>query len=271
MPPQLTLYTFAVSHFSEKIRWILDAAGLHYDERRLTPFFHLLHNRRLTGGRSNSVPILQADDEVIDDSTRIVHWLERHYHKEVVASGLMPADRALRDRVMQIEDRFDRVGAHVIRYVYGFVLDDREEVLKLWAADASLPQWAALRFGFPVLREMFHRGFKVNPANCARSRRTIGEALDWLERQLSDGREFLVGDRLTVADITVCALLAPLATPPEHLLYCSPRFRDMIREQTIDWSTRPGIEWVRRTYSHWRYPLARRYLQASRPAPASVA
>jgi glutathione S-transferase len=269
MPPELTLYTFAVSHFSEKIRWILDAAGLHYEERRLTPFFHLLHNRRLTAGRSNSVPILQAGDEVVADSTRIIHWLERHHRKEIVAGGLVPANGELRERVLQIEDRFDRVGAHVIRYVYGFVLDDREEVLKLWCVDASFPQWATLRFGFPLLRTAFHKGFNVNPESCARSRKIIGEALVWLEQELADGREFLVGNNLTVADIAVCALLAPLATPVEHLLYCSPRYRDMISEQIVDWSARPGIEWVRRTYSHWRYPLARRYLQ--RPAAVSVA
>ena len=259
MPAKLVLYTFAVSHFSEKIRWVLDAAGLHYEERRLIPFFHLLHNRRLTGGRSSSVPILQVGDEVIADSTRILLWLERHCYQEIVASGLLPAGRAQRERVLQIEDRFDRVGAHVIRYIYGFVLDDREEVLKLWGADATLPQWAVLRASFPLLRLAFHRGFKVNPLSCARSRRAVGEALDWLEQELADGREFLVGGHLTVADVSVCALLAPLATPPEHLLYCSPRYRDTIREHTIDWSARPAIEWIRRTYRHWRYPIAKRY------------
>jgi glutathione S-transferase len=137
-------------------------------------------------------------------------------------------------------------------------------VLKLWAADASLPQWATLRLGFPLLRAAFRRAFRIDVARCTRSRRIIGETLDWLDRELADGREFLVGNHLTVADISVCAILAPLATPPEHLLYCSPRYSDQVREQTASWSSRPSVEWVRRTYSHWRYPLAKQYLKPER-------
>jgi glutathione S-transferase len=263
MKPTLTLYTFAVSPFSEKVRWTLDAAGLHYEEQRLTPFFHILHNRRLTAGRSSSVPILCCDKEVVADSTRILQWLERHHRREIVDSGLLPAESALHDCVMQIEDRFDRIGAHVIRTIYGFALDCRDEVLKLWSVDATLAQRTALQLGFPLLRTLFRQGVGINPANCARSRKAVDAALNWIEQELDDGRRFLVGDRLTVADITVGALLAPLATPPQHPLYCSPRYRDMIREQLHDWHARPALEWVRRTYEHCRYPLTRRYVAAA--------
>ena len=40
-PPGMTLYSFAASQSSEKVRWALDAAHLRYREHRLTPFLHL--------------------------------------------------------------------------------------------------------------------------------------------------------------------------------------------------------------------------------------
>ncbi|MGH8431697.1 MAG: glutathione S-transferase family protein, partial [Solimonas sp.] len=106
----LTLYTFSMSHFSEKIRWALDAAGIPYREQRLTPFFHIPRIFALTR-RKTSVPVIQAGDEVVQDSTRILEWLERRH----APFALMPAEPALRAEAMEIEARFDRVGFHVIR------------------------------------------------------------------------------------------------------------------------------------------------------------
>ena len=52
----LELYTFRVSHFSEKARWMLDAAGLEYREVAWTPFFQVLPALR-RGNRATTVPI----------------------------------------------------------------------------------------------------------------------------------------------------------------------------------------------------------------------
>jgi glutathione S-transferase len=259
MAENLTLYTFAVSHFSEKIRWTLDLSGLPYREQRLTPFFHVLHNRRLTRGRSTSVPILRSGEgKVIADSTRILEWLAREHPAAVVENGLIPAAPALNKQVMEIEERFDRVGSHVIRYLYSFALDYPDEVLDLWGVDATRVQRGMLRLSYPLLRTAFRKGLRITDANARRSKAIIGESLDWLEHELADGREFLAGPRLTVADITACALLAPLAAPIEHPLYCLERYRSRVAEHLGDWMERPALEWVRRTYAHWRYPARAR-------------
>ena len=48
-PHPLTLYTFAMSHYSEKIRWVLQASRLPFREAVMTPAFHMLPALRMGG------------------------------------------------------------------------------------------------------------------------------------------------------------------------------------------------------------------------------
>ena len=56
---EITLYTHAVSQSSEKVRWALDAAGIHYHERVLTPFVHTMWLTSPGGGLFTSMPVLE--------------------------------------------------------------------------------------------------------------------------------------------------------------------------------------------------------------------
>jgi glutathione S-transferase len=107
---------------------------------------------------------------------------------------------------------------------------------------------ALIRYAFPLLRSVTRRAFSITPANVEKSRQAIDQALSWLEEQIADGRQHLVGAALSAADITVCALLAPLACPSEHPVYSREDYRALMRDQTEPWSTRSGVEWVRETY-----------------------
>jgi glutathione S-transferase len=51
----LKLYTFNLSHFSEKARWTLDYEGISYEERVLLPGPHQLVTRRIA--RRTHVPV----------------------------------------------------------------------------------------------------------------------------------------------------------------------------------------------------------------------
>src|SRR5512138_2629911 len=80
------LYDFKFSHYSEKARWALDFKGVPYTARHLLPGFHLRTTRKLAP--RSSVPILKADDVVIQDSTEIINFLERTFPDP----SLTPAD-----------------------------------------------------------------------------------------------------------------------------------------------------------------------------------
>lgn len=243
----LRLYTFSISHFSEKIRWALDASRLDYEETRWTPFFHVVPALR-KGKLGTTVPILQSGCTCIQDSTRILRWLEENQP----GFTLIPQEPALRTEAMAIEERFDRVGTHVIRYAYSNALRDADTIVALWSLDARPYQARIIGSLFPLLRMAFRQMFRIRPENVARSKQAIAEGLDWLDAHLADGRRFLVGDRLSVADITAAALLAPLFGPDEHPAYSRPDFRAGMAPLIEEWNGRPAAKWVREMYRRHR-------------------
>ncbi|AXQ30880.1 glutathione S-transferase [Solimonas sp. K1W22B-7] len=245
IPP--TLYTFSVSHYSEKIRWTLDHAGIAYREQRLVPFFHIPRILALTR-RATSVPVLEAGAEVVQDSTRILEWLERQH----APFTLLPADPALRAEVMELEARFDRIGVHVIRQLFAETMRDKAATLALWSQDANPLQRRALSLAYPLVRRGFSRLLQLSPGTMRKAVARIDEAADFIAERTQGGRPYLAGDRLSAADITACALLSPLVCPEEHPVFGAPAYRRTVRMRAVRWDDHPGFEWVRGVYREHR-------------------
>ncbi len=255
MTTEMKLYTFAASTSSEKIRWVLDAAGLRYHEIRLTPFLHLPQNLKLSGGFTPSVPILEADGETVQDSTEIIEWLETHR----APFALMPADPEQRAAVMHLEARFDHTGPHVVRAMYATLLEQRPELVReIWTQDAGRWTGKALRLGFRPLSYVFRQGMGLSPVATTYSQRLIERAMNEIERAVSKPQRYLVGDRFSVADITAAARLAPLVCPDEHPVFSREDYRDAIAPMVCKWQARPAFDWVRGIYhKHRRVHLIR--------------
>ncbi|MES0875143.1 glutathione S-transferase family protein [Sinimarinibacterium thermocellulolyticum] len=265
MTPVMTLYTVAASPSSEKVRWALDAAHLRYCEHRLTPFLHHASNLRIGGSLGVSLPTLQADGELIQDSTQILEWLERHR----APFALIPQDAETRAEVMRYEARFDHIGMHVVRLMYATLLKDPDLVRRLWSLDAGLVQARVLRLAFPLILGVFRRGLGMEPALIAHSRKVVERALDELARLADGGRVHLAGGALSVADITAASRLAPLVCPDEHLVFSDPEYRDAMQPLLEAWHGHPGADWVRTIYRLHRRPESRCRGGAAPPALAA--
>ena len=70
----LELYQFELSHYCEKIRFILDYKGLEYRKVEVTPGIGQLDLFKMSGQRQ--VPVLKDGNEVIADSTAIAQYLD---------------------------------------------------------------------------------------------------------------------------------------------------------------------------------------------------
>lgn len=254
----LELFTFRISHYSEKIRWMLDAASVEYREVHWTPFFHVLPALRY-GGRGTTVPILRHGGGYVQDSTEILLWLDRN----MPGFKLLPRDPPLRREALRWEAELDHAGFHVMRFAYGHTLDDAAAVTDLWTLDATRLQRLMIRRGFPLLAVMFRRKLRLSDGALERSRNRIEHLLDLLDTALADGRDYLVGGQLSAADICACALLAPLVGPSEHAVYGRADMRAALAEVVAHWQRRPSFAWVRRRYQS-RYALA---VDAGRSAP----
>ena len=239
MSTPLVLHTFSISHFSEKTRWMLDASGIDYVEKPWVPGLHVPRALKAGGFKATTV----------QDSTHILLWLEKHR----APFALMPTDPARRQEVLDIEDRFDRIGAHVVRYAYRDALDDAEGIKTVWTLDASPVERFIVRTAFPLMRAGFRRGLQLgNKTVVAKSERRILDGMDWLAERTDGQPRYLVGDSLTAADITAAALLSPLACPDEHAVYSRPDFQKGVAALKARHADHPAMTWVRWLYRKHR-------------------
>ncbi|MDI1449833.1 glutathione S-transferase family protein [Polyangium sp. 6x1] len=209
-PPLLVTITF--SHYCEKARWTLDRAGITYRESGHLPGFHMLAVRRAGGYRS--VPSLITDEGAFNDSTDIAKWADRR----APSAHLYGKTDAERREIETLEDRFDEdFGAHTRRWVYFHMLPDKNLVVRLSNQQAAPAlEKRMLPFCFPFIRPVMRKAMRITAAGAERSQRKIDVMFDEVGKMLADGRPFLVGDTLTMADITFGSLAAVVLDPPEY-------------------------------------------------------
>jgi glutathione S-transferase len=242
----LTLYTINMSHYSEKIRWLLDYEKIDYQEEALTPFVHALPMLKKGKRKRTTVPVIQQGDKCVQDSPRIVDWLSKEYGP----LKTLPAD--LQNEVLEVQKRFDIIGKPVARYLYQTGFSHPELIKNIWTQFAKPWENQVVRLLYPVIKTLFKSKLRINERDVAKAEQKIELQIKWLEQQLSDGRQFLVGDTFTVADITAASILAPLACPLEHPIYGTKDFSDKIAGPAKKWNNSPALEWVRTIYTQNR-------------------
>lgn len=242
----LTLYTINMSHYSEKIRWLLDYEKISYKEIALTPVVHALPMLLKGKRQQTTVPLIQKGNKCVQDSPRIVDWLSMEH------GPLKTLPTGLRDEIIEIQQRFDAIGKPVARYLYlpGFAYPAL--IKNIWTQFSKPWEEAVVRLFYPIIKVVFKVKLKINEKDVARAEKKIDQEIQWLEQRLSDGRQFLVGDRLTVADITAASLLAPLACPLEHPIYGTKDFREKMAGPAKKWENSLALQWVRTMYSQNR-------------------
>lgn len=241
----LTLHSFAISHFSEKIRWTLRLAGIPFVERALTPGLHVPATL-LIGRRATSVPIVSGDGLREQGSDRILARLAIRG----LLDGLLPEEDEARDEALAGAAGYNALGRAVMITGYGPLLADPGEVFRMWTLVASRADTALLRAAMPLLLPAFRQRFAITGDANAQARATIEASLDEIAERRG-GRLYLSGD-FGLEDLSVCALLAPLAGPDQHPLYGSSPFRDSVAAAIAPWRRHPTLVWVRDVYARQR-------------------
>ena len=208
----LRLVTIPISHYCEKARWALERAGIPYSEERHVQGIHRLAARRAGGGAT--VPVLVTPDGVFGESEAILAWVDEHIPPE---HRLFPAEADERAEVEALCRRLDEgLGPTGRRLMYTHMLTHRKLMLRF--NNAGVPAWEdrALRFGWPVIVRWAKRELGIRPGIEVEDEAAVWRELDFVAELLSDGREYLCGDRFGAADLTFAALSASMIVPPVY-------------------------------------------------------
>ena len=234
------LWHLELSHFSEKVRWALDHKRVPHARRGPIPGVHVPIARALTG--QPRMPILELDGRRIPDSTRIIAALEEH----APDPPLYPADPGERERALALEDFFDEKVAKPVRgFAFHYALGNPEFMVDAVMPSAGRAKRTVMRGAYAAAAPYVRKDYRTSPdADGVRA------GMDRLEQELA-GRDHLVGDRFTVADLTAAAVFTPIVAPPQR-----PHLPDRLPPEVLalreELTARPGGRWVYEMYARYR-------------------
>ncbi|MCD8523274.1 MAG: glutathione S-transferase N-terminal domain-containing protein [Saccharospirillaceae bacterium] len=271
----LTLFTINMSHYSEKIRWLLDYEEIPYQEIALTPALHTVPMWFKGRRAQTTVPLLQSGKICIQDSPRIVDWLAVH------CSPLDSMPSGKQQEILAVQQRFDAIGKPIARYLYlpGFAHDAL--IRTLWTQFAKPWERRFIALAYPLIKPAFRIKLRINSRAVKQAEQLIDAEIRWLEQRLQQlepgikqkepqeteqpikgqkeeqGRRsktcrYLVGDAFSFADIAAASILAPLACPPEHPIYGEEEFREKMAGPAQQWADSAALQWVRDIYAEHR-------------------
>lgn len=194
----MLLLQFSTSHYCRKARLALGYKQIAYEVENLTPGAHILRLKPLAGLTTVPVLIPTPAEDAIADSTRIFEYLERTYPDP----PLVPEDPGDRCRAWLLEDWLDESIGTATRFVY-YHFRARE-------GKAIDPSW----FSQAVIA-IVRRQYGITPASVKLAEERLQLAMQVLLLSWQE-TPYLVGDRLSVADLAAAALLSPLALIPRY-------------------------------------------------------
>jgi glutathione S-transferase len=207
------LLTIPISHYCERARWALERAGVLFVEEQHLQIFHYLATRR--AGAGATVPVLvTASGTVLGESRAIVRWAESH---APAAARWTPPGAKARAEAEALSDRFESdLGVESRRLVYPRAMRLPREAMRTNGGTAPPFQRRAFELLLPFAKVFISRRLDLSAPALARAEASVRRTFDEVARRIADGREHLVGDRFSGADLDFAVFAAPVVLPPEY-------------------------------------------------------
>ncbi|MBZ8180673.1 glutathione S-transferase family protein [Oscillatoria salina] len=247
----LELYQFEMSHYSEKVRLILDYKGLSYRKIEVTPGVGQVEVFQKSGQRQ--VPVLKDGETIIADSTEIAFYLDRQYPERPI----IPADPKQRGLCLLMEEWADEsLGTKGRKALFGALNQNpnfRTSILPSNTPDILKTLVSAVP---GELLEVLGTGVGLGADAVKKAKDGLKQDLEALCLLLEDS-PYLIADYPTLADFTVAGLTMVIKFPdgpyldiPEPLKGKGiPTLADNSLYETF-------FNWRDRLYAEFRKPLA---------------
>ena len=196
------LYNIPASHPGFTVALMLDAKGIPYKRVDLLPVVHKAVLKAL-GFPGVTVPALKIDGRKVQGSINIARELDRVRPEP----PLLPADPALRARVLEAEKFGNEELQHPVRQILWWLLKRNSEPMAgfLEGSRTGIPIPIATRTAWPLV-EAEVRFNKAYDDNVRAGLAGLPNQLDLLDAWISEG--VLGGERLNAADYQVATSIA---------------------------------------------------------------
>lgn len=211
-----TLLAFAPMINCEATRCVLEHYRLPYNEvDRLFGWANIL---TLFHGGYGEVPVFYGQGVRLSGPYPIV----RRFDGDLGSPRLLPREQPLRGQIEAEWKLFHNgLSSGVAPLAYYYLLPRTKAMIKSFGEPISPIGRAMLPLIYPGLRALLGALLRLTPARIDDCRTRIDTILDRVDRLLAHHR-YMVGDRLTLADIGMASASAPILLPAHYAKWVPP-------------------------------------------------
>jgi glutathione S-transferase len=236
-------------------RWLLARWGVPYSEEPHAPVFHIIALRRAGAGRMDSPLCLRGPDRFAGVDAMVAR-LDGQAPENARVLPDPDAEPDLHAEVIALQhDLRWEMGMGTVRWAYHNFLRDRALVWPGFTTGVPAFERMALRAGgYRVVRKRLIAALKLSDDMAATGLDAVRAGFDRVDARMADGRRYLFGDRLTLADLAFATSGAPMVLARGYgghlpaLEACPPDIRAIVTELR----DRPAGRFIQRLYDEDR-------------------
>src|SRR5450432_691234 len=198
----------------EIARWVLDFNDILYKDEPHAPILSTAIVNKLTGEPGlNNNPVLIKTDALIYTTDSIVKYFDQ---RSLPSKRLVPADPQKEKEVLDLYNLFTGDYEYeTSRYVYSLLLPVRSFASSLFTQRIPWNEKLTYRIRYSSISAALQKELDLSETTPDERLAYIKTIFKQVGDLLGDGRKYLTGDKLTLADIAFAAISAPLIIPDE--------------------------------------------------------
>ncbi len=198
--------SFSPSADCELGRWVLLFHGIDYVEKRHAPPFFFLINK-LNGGKSF---ILFIDKGL---KLNTVRTIIDHFDRLAEPERKLIPDESAQAIETSWHSYNTELGEAVVTWAYSNLLPHKEIMIRPLSLGSPWIERFFVKHCYNLPEKLMWKSLKLNKAAADEALLVIQSKFQEVDQILSDGRKFLLGDRMTLADMAFAVSGAPLVLP----------------------------------------------------------
>ena len=198
----------------EIARWVLDLNDTPYKNESHAPYISSIAIDKLTGNKSRGIgPVLITTDSLIYTTNSLVQYFEQH---ALPSKKLLPTDPQKKEEVLDLYNLFiGEYDENVKKYVYSELLKNPSMARNLFTKGVSFNEKLTYRVNYSTISGALLKELNLENNKPEERVAFIRKIFTQVNGLLADGRKYLTGSTLTMADIAFAAVSSPLILPEE--------------------------------------------------------
>lgn len=244
-----TLVSDAISGESEIARWVLDINQIQHEKIVANPgFFTKLAYKYTQDNQSKNSPVYQQTDKLVYGAKSIIHLFDQQIPDD---RKLFPNDEANQVLVDNYYNMFtETLDKYIWQYLIAELFRSNKITKTFFKKNASIRERMRYNFGLSSIKKSFQDDYGIKELNPVVALVEIDKIFNDIDKVLSDGRHYLVGDKLSAADIALASIAGPLILPVEYggTKLEFGEISEELRERILKFRARPVGQFVLKLY-----------------------